>query len=92
MGSILDRETPDLVVLTGDIVHSPERSLDACRKVAAPMIESGIPWAPILGNHDDEGDAVGQKNETPRHGDTRPGPSKTFFHRLAPKLDSLCVR
>ena len=55
---ILDREKPDLVVLSGDIVHSPTRSLDGCRKVAAPMIARGIPWAPILGNHDHEGDAA----------------------------------
>lgn len=58
IGSILDLEKPDLVVLTGDIVHSPTGSLDACRKVVAPMIERGIPWAAVLGNHDDEGDAT----------------------------------
>ena len=57
MERILDSEKPDLVVLSGDIVHSPTRSLDGCRKVAAPMIDRGIPWAPILGNHDHEGDA-----------------------------------
>lgn len=57
MESVLERENPDLVVLTGDIVHSPTRTLDGCRTVAAPMIARGIPWAPILGNHDDEGDA-----------------------------------
>lgn len=57
MGAVLDREKPDLVVLTGDSIHSPARSLEGCRTVAAPMIERGIPWAPILGNHDDEGDA-----------------------------------
>ena len=25
--------------------------------MAAPIIDRGIPWAPILGNHDHEGDA-----------------------------------
>jgi hypothetical protein len=57
MEAILDRETPDLVVLTGDSVHSPTRTLEGCCTVAAPMIARGIPWAPILGNHDHEGDA-----------------------------------
>ncbi|MEI8311383.1 MAG: metallophosphoesterase family protein [Verrucomicrobiota bacterium] len=61
IGSILDAEKPDLVVLTGDIVHSPTGSLDGCRKVTAPMIERGIPWAGVLGNHDDEGDATRQE-------------------------------
>lgn len=55
--SFLDSEKPDLVVLTGDIVHSPTRSLDGCRTVTAPMADRGIPWAAVLGNHDDEGDA-----------------------------------
>ena len=61
IGSILDLEKPDLVVLTGDIVHSPAGSLDGCRKVTAPMGERGIPWAAVLGNHDDEGDATRQE-------------------------------
>jgi 3',5'-cyclic AMP phosphodiesterase CpdA len=57
MEAILDREKPDLAVLTGDIVHSPTRTLEGCVKVAEPIIARGIPWAPILGNHDHEGDA-----------------------------------
>ncbi len=56
--SILDAEKPDLVVFTGDMVHSPTGCLDGCRKVTAPMIERGIPWAAVLRNHDDEGDAT----------------------------------
>ena len=61
IGSILDWEKPDMVVLTGDIVHSPTGSFDGCCKVTSPMVERGIPWAAVLGNHDDEGDAARQE-------------------------------
>ncbi|XP_056693143.1 probable inactive purple acid phosphatase 29 [Spinacia oleracea] len=47
-------ENPDLIVFTGDNVHSMDadnynRSMD---EVFAPAIESNIPWIAILGNHD----------------------------------------
>ena len=57
IGGILDTEKPDLVVLTGDIVHSQGSSLAGCRKVTDPLAQRAIPWAAVLGNHDDEGDA-----------------------------------
>lgn len=57
IGSILDREEPDLVVLNGDSVHSPTRVLEGLGRIAAPMAARRIPWAPTLGNHDGEGDA-----------------------------------
>jgi len=61
LGTILDLEMPHMVVLTGDIVHSPTGSLDGCRKVTAPMVKRGVPWAAVLGNHDAEGDATQQE-------------------------------
>ncbi|KNA25890.1 hypothetical protein SOVF_002040 [Spinacia oleracea] len=50
----IQTENPDLVVFTGDNVHSTDaynynRSMD---EVFAPAIESNIPWTAILGNHD----------------------------------------
>ncbi|XP_021745427.1 probable inactive purple acid phosphatase 29 [Chenopodium quinoa] len=50
----IDVEKPDLILFTGDNVHSMEaynynRSMD---EVFAAAIESNIPWAAILGNHD----------------------------------------
>ncbi|MES2308694.1 MAG: metallophosphoesterase, partial [Verrucomicrobiota bacterium] len=54
--SILSVEKPDLVVLTGDFVHSTHETKEACREVTTPMIQRGIPWAAVIGNHDDEGD------------------------------------
>ncbi|KAK9797882.1 putative Metallo-dependent phosphatase [Seiridium cardinale] len=57
VGDILDAEEPDLVVLTGDQVHHdiPD-SQSAIFKVIAPVIERGIPYAAVFGNHDDEGE------------------------------------
>lgn len=54
---ILDVETPDLVVFTGDVIAGsgcadPGWSL---RQAVAPATERGLPWALVFGNHDDEG-------------------------------------
>ena len=56
--TILDDEKPDLVVLSGDQVEGPAApdTQSAIFKFAAPLIERGIPYAAIFGNHDDEGD------------------------------------
>jgi hypothetical protein len=54
MARIMDNETPDLVVLTGDIVTDgdPEKGW---AEVSDPIVKKGIPWAVALGNHDSEG-------------------------------------
>ncbi|CAN1309629.1 Probable inactive purple acid phosphatase 29 [Linum perenne] len=49
-------ERPDLIVFTGDNIFGfdatdPEKSMNAA---FAPAIASGIPWAAVLGNHDQE--------------------------------------
>ena len=52
---VLSEEKPDLVIYTGDIVtKAPCR--DGWMDVTRPLVESGIPWAVTLGNHDDEND------------------------------------
>ncbi|KAI0382225.1 Metallo-dependent phosphatase-like protein [Hypomontagnella monticulosa] len=53
---ILDLEEPDLVILAGDQLHHgiPDTQ-SALFKVVAPLIERSIPYAPVFGNHDDEG-------------------------------------
>jgi hypothetical protein len=57
IGSILDSEKPDLVLLTGDQPHHGILdSQTVLLKVMAPIIERYIPWAVVFGNHDDEGD------------------------------------
>jgi len=55
--AVLDEERPDLVVLTGDVVEG-EHAADpawAWGLAVDPMEARGVPWAAVLGNHDDEG-------------------------------------
>ena len=56
---VISTESPDLVVLTGDIL-SASSCLDAVQsmKQVANIFETcGQPWASTFGNHDDEGNA-----------------------------------
>lgn len=53
MRAILKAEKPDLVMLSGDIVTS-QIVKEAWSTVVKPMIEAGIPWAAVFGNHDHE--------------------------------------
>ena len=57
VGSVLDSEKPDLVVLTGDQINgetAPDAQ-SAVFKFAELLIRRNIPYATIFGNHDDEG-------------------------------------
>ena len=57
VGSALDLEKPDLVVLTGDQVNgetAPDAQ-SAVFKFAELFVHRKTPYATILGNHDDEG-------------------------------------
>ena len=56
IGSVLDVEKPNLVVLTGDQLHHDVLdSQSALFKVVAPFIQRSIPYAAVFGNHDAEG-------------------------------------
>lgn len=56
VGTILDRERPNLVVCTGDQLHHDiDDSQTAIFKATACMIIREIPWTIVFGNHDDEG-------------------------------------
>ncbi|KAL8766108.1 MAG: hypothetical protein Q9209_007006 [Squamulea sp. 1 TL-2023] len=57
LGSVLDSEKPDLVVLSGDQINgetAPDAQ-SAVFKFAELFIKRSIPFATIFGNHDDEG-------------------------------------
>ncbi len=53
MKMVIEREKPDLVMLTGDVVGSDNRKR-AWLKVAQVMIDTKTPWAAMFGNHDAE--------------------------------------
>nr|CAB3457697.1 unnamed protein product [Digitaria exilis] len=50
-------EDPDLVIFTGDNIYGAD-STDAAKSMdaaIAPAIDMGLPWAAVIGNHDQEG-------------------------------------
>ncbi|XP_059285477.1 probable inactive purple acid phosphatase 28 isoform X1 [Lycium ferocissimum] len=53
---MIDIEKPDLIVFTGDNIFgtSATDAAESLFEVFAPAIESRIPWAAVLGNHDQE--------------------------------------
>ena len=59
MTQIAAAESPDLIVLTGDILAGGgcDDAADSLREVVKIVEGCGIPWAAVFGNHDDEGSA-----------------------------------
>lgn len=53
MQNLIQWEKPDLIVVSGDTVYGPNNAqqLEVALK---PVIDSGIPWTIIFGNHDAE--------------------------------------
>ncbi|KAG0087484.1 purple acid phosphatase [Podila epicladia] len=58
MERMLETERPDLVVFTGDNVDglTSNDAYATILKYSRPVVERGIPWTIIFGNHDEEGD------------------------------------
>jgi len=55
IGAVAERVKPNLVVLTGDIIDGRYCKDYRCfRNVVQPLIDLGIPWTYVPGNHDDE--------------------------------------
>jgi 3',5'-cyclic AMP phosphodiesterase CpdA len=55
INAVLDAEKPDLVVFTGDIVTGPPVE-SGWKIITKLVIDRRIPYAIVLGNHDDESD------------------------------------
>ncbi|XP_043711696.1 probable inactive purple acid phosphatase 28 isoform X2 [Telopea speciosissima] len=53
---VIKAEKPDLIVFTGDNIFGPSAAdaAESLAKAVSPALESRIPWAAILGNHDQE--------------------------------------
>jgi len=80
MAEVLEAERPDLAVLTGDVIdgkHSQDPAA-AWRLATRPLVEHGIPWAAVFGNHDDEGNLsrtqLMEVQRTISHCLSQPGP------------------
>lgn len=54
--ALVNETSPDFVMVGGDqcIGHSPEYLFNAMTDIMAPVIDRGIPWAHVYGNHDRE--------------------------------------
>lgn len=80
LGTVVDAERPDLVVLTGDVIAGGAclDPADSWRKLVAPLESRGQFWMAVFGNHDDEGgatraDLMAVQREQP-HCLSEPGP------------------
>jgi len=55
MNAILDLEKPDLVIFTGDnVLAGNNQAAEYWKKLVKPLNDRNIPWAAIMGNHDQE--------------------------------------
>ncbi|CAN8105519.1 unnamed protein product [Discula destructiva] len=58
MRSVLAYESPQLVVLNGDLITGEntfkENSTNYMDEIVAPLVEAGLPWASTYGNHDSD--------------------------------------
>ena len=97
---ILDIESPDLVIFTGDQLHHdiPD-SQSALFKVVAPIIERSIPFAAVFGNHDSEGAHAlsrkcllpGYSQYTERSIKSLGNPMCPIWYKLLWAAKSLCI-
>jgi hypothetical protein len=57
MNHVLEIEKPDMVILTGDILDGGfcRDPIQSITNALQPIIARNLPWAAVLGNHDDEG-------------------------------------
>lgn len=53
MERLLQRETPDFIMITGDTVYGVD-NVENLSKALRPVIDSKIPWSLVFGNHDTE--------------------------------------
>jgi hypothetical protein len=56
MKYIMQEQTPDLVVFTGDVIHSEEcvNHAESFRNAVKVVDDLGVPWTVVFGNHDAE--------------------------------------
>lgn len=52
----IEQADPHIITLTGDWSSQRKGTLELAKQVFDLLEESGVPWAPVFGNHDMEGD------------------------------------
>ncbi len=56
INNVLETESPDLVVLNGDLITGEnaflENSTVYIDKIVGPLVDRGLTWASTYGNHD----------------------------------------
>lgn len=57
MKTVIEKEKPNLVVFTGDVVTC-KNTRKGWLKLLQPLIDDKMPWAVVLGNHDQQYDLV----------------------------------
>jgi len=60
METVINKENPDLIALTGDVVCSKDTK-NAWFALSEVLINAKIPWAVVLGNHDIEYELTGKQ-------------------------------
>lgn len=54
MQNVLDNESPELIVLNGDLITGKntfrENATDYVDKIVAPLVQAGLPWASTYGS------------------------------------------
>lgn len=102
--AFLERENPDMVVLTGDQIFgsaAPDAET-ALLKLLTPLIKRKVPWAAVFGNHDDENTNMNRAQqmaymETLPYSLSQAGPEEVdgvgnyLLQVLAPKSDNPAV-
>ncbi len=61
LDKVIKATDPDLITLTGDQVWKTFTK-SGLKKICAMLDKTGIPWAPVLGNHDGEGQMSRSQN------------------------------
>ncbi|GLT77597.1 hypothetical protein SLA2020_491650 [Shorea laevis] len=53
---MIQAEKPDFIAFTGDNIFGPSTAdaAESLLRAFSPVLESGLPWAAVLGNHDQE--------------------------------------
>ncbi|MDR0845173.1 MAG: metallophosphoesterase family protein [Tannerella sp.] len=60
MKRVIELERPDFVIFTGDVIQ--QRAEEAWHNIGDLLAEAKIPWAAVLGNHDNEYELTDAQN------------------------------